>query len=70
MTDQQWLAAVLGALEGAEWAVECAGIMPHYPYATAALHHRITNECRVVNFPLRAVRDSAAMKAEILRQLT
>jgi hypothetical protein len=69
MTDREWLTALLDALDGVDWMVECAGIMPHYPYASAALHHRLTNECRVVHFPLRAVRDSTAMKTEILRQL-
>jgi hypothetical protein len=69
MTDREWLTALLGALEGADWTVECAGIMPHYPYASAALRHRRSNECRVVNFPPRAARDTAAMKIEILRQL-
>jgi hypothetical protein len=69
MTDQEWLTALLRALEGADWTVECAGIEHRFPYATAAVQHRITNERRVVHFPLRTLRHPEIMSTEILRQL-
>ena len=70
MTDQEWLTALLGALKGADWAVECAGVEHRFPYAAAAVQHRITNERRVVYFPLQALRRPETMSTEILRQLT
>jgi hypothetical protein len=70
MTDQEWLTTLLGALKGADWAVVCAGIERRFPYATAAVQHRITNERRVVHFPLQTLRHPEIMSTEILRQLT
>jgi hypothetical protein len=35
MIDQEWLTALLGALKGADWAVECAGTEHRLPYAVA-----------------------------------
>jgi hypothetical protein len=69
MTDQDWLTALLGSLKGADWAVECAGVEQRFPYASAAVQHRITNERRVVHFPLQALRRPETMSTHILRQL-
>ena len=69
MTEQEWLTALLGALKGAEWTVECAGLVQGFPYATAAVQHRITNECKVLHFPLQSLRHPETMRTEILRQL-
>jgi hypothetical protein len=70
VTDQEWLTALLAALDGAEWTVECAGMRQGFPYATAAIQHRITNECKLVRFPLQSLRHPETMKTEILRHLT
>ncbi len=70
MTDQEWLTTLLSALDGADWAVECSGVTQHFPYATAAVQHRITNMCRVIHFPLQTLGHPERMRTEILRQLT
>jgi hypothetical protein len=69
MTDQEWLTALLASLKGADWTVECAGVDQRFPFASAAVQHRITNARRVVHFPLQALRHPETMSTEILRQL-
>jgi hypothetical protein len=70
MTDGEWLTALRGASTAKSGRSRAQVLCWDTHTQLLPFKHRLTNQCKIVHFPLQSLRRPETMKTEILRQST